>query len=537
MVNNHFQQNPHRSLISSCRHITDRLLVACGLWVQLVHIGRFLHRPLLPILRDRCVAPGGWIVYHTFMVGCEAFGRPRNPEHLLRVGELREVFAGWEVLMDEVRPCTDGRPLSWFAARRPLDWQPPAVSEVADQGEARGNAKPVAGAPGTKRKKPERRSKQQRQAEAAALPRRFAAFYQGVGLGFAEDWAAFECSLLAPHGGLCFRVCGGAAAAAATDRELLATFGELVLPVESAADAAGLRRLGWTGDGGRSWRFVASRAAIRAEPKLGALRDWVVKRQRTGQVRKEGLADMLPVVALLRSPTDAVVERVLDLCAAPAHLAPGVGTGRLLDCLWGGGDAATDPTPQAKRLLVSNDVELSRCWMILQEAGLPVGRRYDIHHLGYQPQRFDLFWTECLPLVSFRSLSALVLSTSKPEAFPIPPAKGGLESLGYDRVLLQVPCSADAKFRKNGAGSSACRDWEPRTGMRLHKRQLASLIRVIKHKHTPPQRDIQGQPWDWEGRYQNEWHGSIQTSSFFRGNSPFFLPFQLNKSKNTALTF
>ena len=51
---------------------------------------------------------------------------------------------------------------------------------------------------------------------------------------------------------------------------------------------------------------------------------------------------------------------------------------------------------------------------------------------------------------------------------------------GCDRVLLQVPCSADAQFRKNGAGSSACRDWEPRTGMRLHKRQLASLSHSLE---------------------------------------------------------
>lgn len=51
---------------------------------------------------------------------------------------------------------------------------------------------------------------------------------------------------------------------------------------------------------------------------------------------------------------------------------------------------------------------------------------------------------------------------------------------GFDRVLLQVPCSADAQFRKNGAGSSACRDWEPRTGMRLHKRQLESLVKSLK---------------------------------------------------------
>ena len=374
---------------------------------DIVHIGRFLHRPLLPILRDQCVAPGGFIVYHTFMVGCEKFGRPRKPEHLLRKGELRKVFAGWNVLMDEVRPCSDGRPLSWFAARKPLDTRVLSVVPKALAQATTDHAtvqSPATSEPGMKRKKPERSSRQQRQTDAATLPRRFALFYKGIGPQGTKDWDAFERSLLAPHRGFCFRVCGGAVAAAATDRELVATFGDLILPMEAAASAPGLRRLEWTADGRRSWRLVASRSELRSEPRFGALRDWVVKRQRTGQVRKEDLADMLPVVTLLRqSLVRSAEDRVLDLCAAPPHLAPGAGTGRLLDCLWDGGDdsangtmaGASNYTPHAKRLLVSNEAELSRCWMVLQDAGLPEGRR---------------------------ALSPLVLCASNPETFPIPAA-------------------------------------------------------------------------------------------------------------------
>ena len=344
-------------------------------------------------------------MYHTFMVGCEAFGRPRKPEHLLRIGELREVFAGWDVLMDEVRPCSDGRPLSWFAARKPLDEPSPAAipKEPVDHGDASSRTikvqAPAVCGPGTKRKNPERSNRQQRLAEAAQLSRRFESFYQGVGRGVAERWEDFERSLLAPHRGFCFRVCGGTAAATATSRELLETFGNLILPVKAAADTPGLRRLEWTADGGRSWRLVASRSELQSDPQLRALRDWVIARQRTGQVRREDLADMLPVVALLRqSLAGSVVERVLDLCAAPPHLAPGVGTARLLDSLWDGGDfSASHHTPQAKRLLVSNEPELSRCWMVLQEAGLPDSRR---------------------------SLSPVVLCACQPEAFPVPPSSG-----------------------------------------------------------------------------------------------------------------
>ena len=61
-------------------------------------------------------------MWHTFMEGCEAFGRPRRKRHLLRAGELGNFFggAGWEVLVDEVRPLeADGRPVSFFLAKKP----------------------------------------------------------------------------------------------------------------------------------------------------------------------------------------------------------------------------------------------------------------------------------------------------------------------------------------------------------------------------------------------------------------------------------
>lgn len=109
-------------------------------------------------------------VVHTFMRGCELIGRPTKPKFLLEAGELRSLFEGpvkqrwdpvrsrwlttcaptaaaattmpaldtngcataisgdelvekqmdpkWEVVMDEVRPISDGRPLSFFMATR-----------------------------------------------------------------------------------------------------------------------------------------------------------------------------------------------------------------------------------------------------------------------------------------------------------------------------------------------------------------------------------------------------------------------------------
>jgi SAM-dependent methyltransferase len=56
-------------------------------------VANYLHRPLLPAL-VAAVAPGGLLIYETFAVGNERFGRPANPDFLLRPGELLEAVRG-----------------------------------------------------------------------------------------------------------------------------------------------------------------------------------------------------------------------------------------------------------------------------------------------------------------------------------------------------------------------------------------------------------------------------------------------------------
>ncbi len=56
-----------------------------------VVVTNYLHRPLFPHLRES-LAPGGVLIYETFMVGNERFGKPSNPRFLLRPGELLEAF-------------------------------------------------------------------------------------------------------------------------------------------------------------------------------------------------------------------------------------------------------------------------------------------------------------------------------------------------------------------------------------------------------------------------------------------------------------
>lgn len=52
-------------------------------------VTNYLHRPLMAQLMA-ALAPGGVLVYETFALGNEAFGKPSNPAFLLRPGELLE---------------------------------------------------------------------------------------------------------------------------------------------------------------------------------------------------------------------------------------------------------------------------------------------------------------------------------------------------------------------------------------------------------------------------------------------------------------
>lgn len=56
-------------------------------------VTNYLWRPLMPALAA-ALETSGALIYETFGLGNEAYSRPRNPDHLLRPGELIEAFGG-----------------------------------------------------------------------------------------------------------------------------------------------------------------------------------------------------------------------------------------------------------------------------------------------------------------------------------------------------------------------------------------------------------------------------------------------------------
>jgi len=94
-----------------------RILPEGGLRVILCF--RYLDRALLPRIAA-ALAPGGWLLYETFLEAQARAGRkPSRPAFLLKPGELRTAFAGLEVVHWVEGEDARGDHTAALVARRP----------------------------------------------------------------------------------------------------------------------------------------------------------------------------------------------------------------------------------------------------------------------------------------------------------------------------------------------------------------------------------------------------------------------------------
>ena len=98
-------------------------------------VTNYLHRPLFPHLRA-ALAPDGVLLYETFAMGNEAFGRPTNPDFLLCRDELLTIAAlppvphrAWRsnraksTMARAARSCSGWRPSGPAAGGRRCWWR------------------------------------------------------------------------------------------------------------------------------------------------------------------------------------------------------------------------------------------------------------------------------------------------------------------------------------------------------------------------------------------------------------------------------
>lgn len=84
--------------------------------LELVLMVRYLNRALLAKV-DQLMKPGGYLVVQTFVEGVERFGSPKNPNFILKKGELAKTFAAFDIIVDRIDVLKDGRPVASFIAQ------------------------------------------------------------------------------------------------------------------------------------------------------------------------------------------------------------------------------------------------------------------------------------------------------------------------------------------------------------------------------------------------------------------------------------
>ncbi|HEV2301576.1 MAG TPA: methyltransferase domain-containing protein [Stellaceae bacterium] len=105
-------------------------------------VTNYLHRPLFPAIAS-ALTPGGVLLYETFAVGNERLGRPKNPDFLLRPGELLAAFASLTVVAYEAGEVGRPRPAvieRLAAVNGPLGRLPQAGDVGATRRQADGSA-------------------------------------------------------------------------------------------------------------------------------------------------------------------------------------------------------------------------------------------------------------------------------------------------------------------------------------------------------------------------------------------------------------
>ena len=89
----------------------------------------YLYRALIPQIKDG-VRPGGLVVYETYTVDQARFGRPKNPDYLLKYNELLDMFREFRVLMYREGILENSKAVAGIIAQKEYDEEVERVKRV-----------------------------------------------------------------------------------------------------------------------------------------------------------------------------------------------------------------------------------------------------------------------------------------------------------------------------------------------------------------------------------------------------------------------
>lgn len=89
-----------------------------------IMVFRYLHRPLMPDIGNALIG-GGILIYETYTREQARYKRPKNPDYLLKPGELKHWFKSWELIhyFEGTKPAPQ-RAIAQIVCRKPTVGKP-----------------------------------------------------------------------------------------------------------------------------------------------------------------------------------------------------------------------------------------------------------------------------------------------------------------------------------------------------------------------------------------------------------------------------
>lgn len=96
---------------------------------DVIVIFRYLHRALMPAIRE-ALKPGGILIYETYTLDQVKYGKPSNPDFLLKPGELKEWFKNWQIIEYNELIEDDCRAIAQLVCSKPTTNHSSPVSNI-----------------------------------------------------------------------------------------------------------------------------------------------------------------------------------------------------------------------------------------------------------------------------------------------------------------------------------------------------------------------------------------------------------------------
>uniref|UniRef100_A0A6Q2WUJ1 tRNA (cytosine(34)-C(5))-methyltransferase n=1 Tax=Esox lucius TaxID=8010 RepID=A0A6Q2WUJ1_ESOLU len=184
-----------------------------------------------------------------------------------------------------------------------------------------------------------------------------------------------------------------------------------------------------------AWHTNMSRKILRKSPLLEKFHQFLVSETESGNISRQEAVSMIPPLLMKIEPH----HKILDMCAAP-----GSKTAQLIEMLHADMDI---PFPEG--FVIANDVDNKRCYLLVHQA-----------------KRLN---SPCIMVVNHDASCIPRLQIDSPD--------GGKDTLFYDRILCDVPCSGDGTMRKN---IDVWKKWTTSNSLHLHGLQIRIAVRGVE---------------------------------------------------------